>query len=79
MQVEQIFLIKTTEEFEYFVHNPDDPNSLSANNIRWVFEDLSGNVWFGTQNGLNKFNREERNFERFISGTNISTIYESQR
>jgi len=70
---------RTTGEFEHFVNNPDNPNSLSADNIRWVFEDLVGDVWFGTENGLNKFNREERNFKRYISGTNISTIYESQK
>ncbi|MEJ2196368.1 MAG: two-component regulator propeller domain-containing protein [Ignavibacteriaceae bacterium] len=69
---------KSTEEFNHYVHNPDNCNSLSANNIRWVYEDLSGEVWFGTVNGLNKFNRKENLFERYLSGTNISSIYESE-
>ena len=69
---------RETEEFEYFEHDPDESHSLSDNFITWVYEDLSGDVWFGTQNGLNKFNPDKRNFERYISGTHISSIYESK-
>ncbi|MFC2094531.1 two-component regulator propeller domain-containing protein [Bacteroidota bacterium] len=69
---------KSTGEFEHYQHNPNDPASLSHNITNWVFEDLAGEVWFGTPNGLNKLNREKGNFERFLVGTFISSIYESK-
>jgi serine phosphatase RsbU (regulator of sigma subunit)/ligand-binding sensor domain-containing protein len=71
-------LNKKTETFEHFKYIPDDPKSLCSNNIRSVYEDVSGNIWFSTANGLNKFNRKERNFDRYLVGTFISTIYESK-
>ena len=67
-----------TETFEHYRFDPDNPESLSDNNIRWVFEDIAGNVWLGTANGLNKYNRDKKNFERFFSGTFISSISESK-
>ncbi|MCW8811082.1 MAG: triple tyrosine motif-containing protein, partial [Ignavibacteriaceae bacterium] len=67
-----------TETFEHFIYDSNNPESLSDNNIRWVFEDIAGNVWLGTANGLNKYNRDKKNFERFFSGTFISSISESK-
>ena len=57
--------------FKEFRHDPDDPNSLSYNEVLSIHEDRSGNLWIGTGaigsdlfiGGLNKFDWEK---ERFI-------------
>lgn len=42
--------------FVRYQNNPDDPNSLSNNNIRALYEDKNRNLWVGTDGGgLNKF------------------------
>lgn len=38
---------------------------LSNNGIRSFFEDFSGNLWIGTQNGVNKLTLGEKEFEQF--------------
>lgn len=46
---------KRREEFLIFQHDPLNPNSLSSNDVRCVYEDRHGFVWIGTAEGLNKF------------------------
>jgi ligand-binding sensor domain-containing protein/signal transduction histidine kinase len=41
------------EQFQSFTHNEEDPYSLSGNNVNCVYEDLGGQVWVGTAQGLN--------------------------
>lgn len=36
------------------INEEDNPNSLSSNRIRWMYEDRNYNIWFGTEDGLNK-------------------------
>ena len=49
---------KRNNEVRYFRNNPADPNSISNNNIRYILEDSNGDIWVGTLEGLNKFNRK---------------------
>ncbi len=43
--------------FTVMRNNPDDPNSLSYNDINSICIDAEGNIWIGTFNsGLNKYN-----------------------
>ncbi len=48
-----------------FYHN-EDTNSLSYNDITFVYQDKSNQIWVGTWNGLNRFNEENQSFDRFI-------------
>jgi signal transduction histidine kinase/ligand-binding sensor domain-containing protein len=51
----------TGEEAYRFAHNPaypDDPQGLSNNVVRAITEDEQGNLWFGTDAGLDRMNRE---------------------
>ena len=54
-----------------YSNDASDPTSLSGNQIERMYEDNSGNVWFGTMNnGLNKFNSGSKNFTRIVPDEN---------
>lgn len=42
--------------------------SLSNNEITCISEDNRANIWIGTKNGLNKYNKESGKFEQFYFG-----------
>lgn len=51
--------------FEIFRNNPEDTFSLTNNYVNCVLEDLSdGNLWVGTNKGLNYFNKASYRFEQ---------------
>ncbi|MCP4147430.1 MAG: SpoIIE family protein phosphatase [bacterium] len=62
-----------------------DPTSLSSNSITQIYKNRTGELWIGTANGLNRFNKENGTFTRYtwrkddpeglISNT-ITAIYE---
>ncbi len=55
-------------KFIHYTNNENDPNSLSNNYIRKIYEDRFGNLWVGTYLGLNKFDREYQVFtQHYIS------------
>ncbi|NQD35507.1 response regulator [Permianibacter sp. IMCC34836] len=68
-----------------FSHRDDDPRSLSNDVVRAIYTDPSGDVWIGTQNGLNRWRAADRRAgaERFDSwfvadGLPNSVIYAIQ-
>jgi PAS domain S-box-containing protein len=48
--------------FTHYRHNPDDPKSLSNENVRALYIDRTGTLWVCTDGGLNKFVRETGQF-----------------
>ena len=44
-----------TEQFTHFAHE-DGHNSLSNNNVSFLYEDRAGNIWITTNTGLNCYN-----------------------
>lgn len=49
-----------------YTYNPDDPHSLSDNNVLALCEGRDGNLWIGTNvGGLNRFDRASGAFKRF--------------
>ena len=62
--------------FARYLHNPDDSLSLSHNTIRTIYEDRTGALWIGTGltsflrvdwgGGLNRLNREDHTFTRYV-------------
>jgi streptogramin lyase len=47
-------------------HDPDNPNSLSHNNVRALHADRRGVVWVYTNGGgLNKFDPQTENFTHY--------------
>lgn len=53
--------------FKLFIHDVNNPNSLSEDYVLCLCEDSEGNIWAGTiSKGLNKFNRKTEKFEIFL-------------
>lgn len=53
-------------EFRIYKHDPQDPNSISANHIKTLFEDDDGFLWVGTLGGgLNRYDTTTGKFTRF--------------
>jgi two-component system sensor histidine kinase ChiS len=51
--------------FTRYHHRPEDPHSLSDDVVFSIHEDSAGVLWIGTQNGLNRFDRETETFVRY--------------
>ena len=54
-----------TEQFFTYWHNPNNPKSISSNQINSIYEDKSGLLWIGTNGGLNKYNRAKEEFTHY--------------
>ncbi len=51
-----------------FMNDPTDPNSLSHNDVRCIFEDRAGVLWIGTRGGgLNKCDLKPRKFRHYMA------------
>jgi signal transduction histidine kinase/ligand-binding sensor domain-containing protein/CheY-like chemotaxis protein len=56
------------DQFQYFLNDDNDPNSISDNGVVTIVEDEDGFLWIGTFNGgLNKFDPQT---EEFVSYQN---------
>ena len=71
-----------------YVHDPKNKNSISDNNINSIFKDHLGQLWIGTDFGLNKFDPFSETFTQYlpdaedpesISDGNITVIYEDSK
>lgn len=52
--------------FRVLRHDPDDPDSLSYNDIKCVYEDRDGVLWIGTfEGGLNRYDPRSGHIDRF--------------
>ena len=54
------------KEFEHFKYNEEDSNSINNNYINTIYEDMKGEIWIGTPQGLNLYNRTQNNFIRVM-------------
>lgn len=55
-----------TGERERYVHEPENPKSLSNNLVYVIYEDSRGRIWVGTGGGLNCFDPERGDFLHYI-------------
>ncbi len=60
--------------FEY-KHNPSDPTSLSNSHVWSVYADDFGEVWVGTNHGLNRYVPEDDCFERYLEDLESSESF----
>jgi signal transduction histidine kinase/ligand-binding sensor domain-containing protein len=70
-----------------FQHNPDDPDSISNNNVISILEDNLGRLWIGTNNGLNILDRSMGRFYHYqynpddpysLNSNTVNHIYEDR-
>ena len=71
-----------------YVHDPNNPHSISTNRIETIYEDRQGRLWIGTGKGLDLFDRKTGTFLRhafnqaldsIINANGISTMYEDRQ
>jgi PAS domain S-box-containing protein len=55
----------TTGQFIHYRNEPDNPESLSNNNVWSIYVDRSGVLWVGTGGGLNKFDQQSGHFKPY--------------
>jgi DNA-binding NtrC family response regulator/ligand-binding sensor domain-containing protein len=58
------------QQFIRYLYNPDDPTSLSDDIVNSLYEDSHGNLWIGTNGGLDMFDREKDEFIHFKADPN---------
>lgn len=71
-----------THTLTNYRHNPEQPHSLSNNNINNILQDSKGNLWFSTSgSGLDLYRPDSNDFENFDQTTNglsSDCIYETR-
>lgn len=66
-----LYCIPPRQSFTSYLHNPDDPASVTEGWVSNPFEDEEGNIWFATFNwageeGLNKIDPNTGEIEKFL-------------
>ena len=57
-----------------FKNAADDPDSLSDNQVNAIIQNSNGQIWIGTNTGLNLFEPEEMNFKKFFSSLHFKGL-----
>lgn len=60
-----------TGKTKHYTHNPADPSSIPANQVRSILIDRGGNVWVGTSRGLALFNPSSESFSTVVPSCQI--------
>jgi ligand-binding sensor domain-containing protein/signal transduction histidine kinase len=73
-----------TRKVTSYQHDMDRPGTLSDNRVNSVHFDRMGELWVGTQNGLNKFDPKTMTFSAYterngLPGTAVGCILEDDR
>jgi signal transduction histidine kinase/ligand-binding sensor domain-containing protein len=57
---------RATNDFTRYLHDPNDPQSISQNHVRAILEDSWGNLWVGTGGvGIQTLDRKTGKFTRY--------------
>ncbi len=62
----------TSKRFVSLTKDSLDENSISHNHVTAITEDDEGNLWIGTSDGLNKFNKLTKTFNRYYYNKNTN-------
>lgn len=58
---------------KHFLHNSNDTNSLSHNWVSSMLQDKNGIIWFGTANGLTKYDEQKNKFAWYSEADGMSS------
>ena len=73
---EGLYIINSDKSsISHYIHDENEPNSLSQNSVYQIFEDTKGDIWIGTYlGGINYYDRSFDLFKHFSTGTNKSKL-----
>lgn len=63
-------LDRESESFTRFRHDPNDPTSLTNDNIRDIYEDRAGTFWLATDRGISRMDRSSGTFRNYLPDDN---------
>jgi ligand-binding sensor domain-containing protein/serine phosphatase RsbU (regulator of sigma subunit) len=78
------FIDPKNHHVDIYRHNENDPSSISADVVWYVYIDSKEEIWLGTQLGISKFNADTKTFTNFnqsnspMKSENIRVIYEDK-
>ena len=64
-----------TREVRNLRYNQQDKNSLSHDRVNKIFEDSNDNLWFATEGGLCKYDRQTNKFKRYTTANNFPSNF----
>lgn len=59
-------------QFKRFEHHPSKPGSISSNIVYSVHQSKAGNIYIGTENGLNIYNEQRGNFNHLNTSDGLA-------
>jgi signal transduction histidine kinase/DNA-binding response OmpR family regulator len=71
--------LQNRKEIAQFINDPLATNSISDNNINCLYKDSNGNLWIGTEFGLNKIQQNVDSLTSIPSGTYHSADFNNLR
>jgi signal transduction histidine kinase/ligand-binding sensor domain-containing protein/DNA-binding response OmpR family regulator len=71
--------LQNRKEIAQFINDPLANNSISDNNILCLFKDSNGNLWIGTEFGLNRIRQNVDSLTSIHSGTDYSVGFNDLR
>jgi two-component system sensor histidine kinase ChiS len=60
------------QQFVHYRNDPADPHSLSSNAVPAIYEDASGKLWIGTDDGLNRFDPATETFTVYTENDGLA-------
>ena len=71
---------RKTGRFTQYFKNPANTEPFGANIITDLLEDKDGRLWIGAWDtgGISVFNRENKTFKNYLTGTGIMSIYQDK-
>ena len=69
-----LYHIDQNKFIENYSHQPGNSNSISSNFVRSCNEDNHGNIWIGTFNGLNRFNKQSKKFDLYTPDNKVGSL-----
>jgi ligand-binding sensor domain-containing protein len=79
---------KSAGAFTVYRHDPNDPKSISEGHsvyaMQSIAEDSTGNIWYGTHNGLNRYDKQTKTFTVYthdranpnsLGNDNVTAVY----
>lgn len=64
-----------TGRFTYFTNSVDN-HTIDDNNVFSIYKDLTGTIWVGTFQGLNRYNPVSNNFDRITALPSRTHVYD---